>query len=80
MLPTLLKSVLFGLLVAVCGLIVWVVGSMVVGLQGIAATGHGGIGAVSFGISGTIGLRVMLGCFAVGFVWMYRRLTRRAAK
>lgn len=78
-----LKSVLFGALVAVSGLVAWVIGSVVLGLlsfQGVAATGAGGLGAVSVGIPDWGGLLVSLACFALGSTWMYRRLQRRAAQ
>ena len=79
----LLKSVLFGALAAAFGLVVWVVGSVVLGLlalSGIAATGAGGLGAVSGEIPGWGGLLVSLACFALGSTWMYRRLQRRVSR
>jgi hypothetical protein len=79
----LVKSALCGALAAVFGLTVSVVGSVVLGLlsfQGIAATGAGGLGAVSAGLPDWGGLLVMLACFAIGSAWMYRRLRRRVAR
>ena len=76
----LIKSALVGALVAICGLVAWVAGSVLVGLQGIAATGAGGLGAVSGPIPGWSGLLVSLACFALGSGWMYRRLRRRVAR
>jgi hypothetical protein len=72
----LIKSALFGALVAICGLLAWVV----VGLQGIAVTGAGGLGAVSGGVSDAGVLLVSLTCFALGSTWMYRRLRRQAVR
>jgi hypothetical protein len=79
---TLLKSVLFGALAATFGLVASVAGSLVLGLlafQGIAATGAGGLGAVSVGIPDWGGLFISIACFALASIWMYRRLQRRAA-
>jgi hypothetical protein len=76
----LLKSVLFGLLVAIGGFVAWIVASILIVLQAIAPTGNGGLGAVSGPISSGSSLLVFIACFAVGSTWMYRRLQRRASR
>jgi hypothetical protein len=72
----LIKSAPVGVLAAVCGIVACVVGSMVL-MQGIAVTGAGGHGAVSFGISPGAVLLVTLTFFLLGSTWMYTRLRRR---
>lgn len=79
----LLKSALFGVLVAVCTLVVWIAGTLIIGLAWLhmqVSSGAGGLGAVSFGIPGTTGLLVMVTSFGAGSAVMYRRLHRRLAR
>jgi len=78
----LLKSALFGVVTSVCGLVLWIVGSVAVGLLWLRlhASGTGGLGAVSGEIPGTGGLLFSLVGFIVGSAWMYRRLQRRAVR
>ena len=70
-----------GFVTGVIALIVWAVGHVLLVfplLRQSAATGSGGLGAVSFGISEVVVLPVFLVGFALGFslaLWRQRRLT-----
>ena len=64
-----------GLLAAV------IVGSVVVGFGGVAATGGGGIAGVSVGIAEAVLLSLFILVavgFVAGFTWTIRRARRRA--
>jgi hypothetical protein len=75
------KSAPFGLLAAVVSVVVWIVGSVIVGLLRLQAQvppGAGTLGAVSGPMLDAAQLTGAFVVFLLSATWMYRRLRRRS--